>query len=191
MPRKKLLILAIIFTVIGVVAYPQRGVSGVFEFSSGFTFSKSSYSKNDESFTWERGYRVSFGYHFSRHSGIEVGYSDTERREKIKSIQDLMYHDRSLSLNWVQTLLGRRQPIRPYFKVGGGQIIREVEGEYSDGSSPDRKVLSFTGVLSVGLKIRINHSISLNTEATSYLRSFQFDRWRDNIKMNIGTSIYF
>ena len=169
--------------------YPKQAAA-VYEVSLGFSFSRSNFS--GESFTWTRRWGSSFGFHFTARSGIEVAFQDVFTRTKIVTYQDTKVHDRIYSINWVQSIFGREQPIQPYFKIGVGQLNRDASGTYElTGTAPTAVVDSITAVLGFGMKINFTQQFAVRGEITSYLDGGNIQTLQDNVSFSLGTSFYF
>ena len=163
--------------------------AGAFEFSLGLYYNRSNYS--NDSYNWSRRWGSSLGYRFTELSQVEFSFSDTMDRTKITNYEDTTFHDQVYSLNWVQSLMNKNQPVQPYVKVGVGQLNRRATGNYAGGASPPSEVDSVTVVLGGGLRIYLTHTFAIRSEFTSYLTGGALSTWKDNIGATIGLSLYF
>lgn len=163
--------------------------AGAFEVSGGFNFNRSNYSET--SYSWNRRWGASVGYHFTERSGIEFSFQDVVDRTMISGYEDTTFHDQVASINWIQELLGKKYAVQPYFKVGVGQLNRTATGVYAGGGSPPLLVDSLTGVAGAGLRIYLTRTFGLRFEGTSYLSGGSIATWRDNFALSFGASIYF
>ncbi len=171
------------------VLLPGKASAGAFEYSLGFSFNRSNYT--EESFSWNRRWGTSIGYHFTDRSGIEFSFQDVVDRTKIIGYEDTTFHDQIFSFNWVQALTGKDFPVQPYVKAGIGQLNREATGTYGGGGSPPRIVDSVTAVFSLGARIYLSRGMAIRTEATSYLSGGSIRTWKDNLAYNFGVSVFF
>lgn len=166
--------------------------AGIFQFSLGFSFSRSNYGQ--DSFTWTRRYSTGLAYHFTDRSGVEFSYQNGYIRTKVNGNQDTSTYDSLYSLNWVQHLLGKELRFQPYVKLGVGQLDRSIEGSVTGGSVVqviDRSILELTVVMGVGFKVYIGPQMTFDMELSSYLLGGQIKSIQDNIYLSAGTSIYF
>jgi hypothetical protein len=163
-----------------------RPAAAEVELSAGFSFSQSNYSA--DSYNWNRRWGASVGYNFSERSGIEISFQDIVDRSHIPGYEDTTFHDNVYSANWIQSLMSRKFPVQPYFKVGVGQLNREASGSYGNGASPPLLVDSITGVLAAGMRIYITRAFAIRSEATSYLSGGSIRTWRDNFGFTVGLS---
>ncbi len=163
--------------------------AGVFEFSFGFSFSKSLYT--DVDYTFSRRWLSSIGYHFTETSGIEIAYQNAVSRTKITGLQDTTFEDQVYSANYIQAFTHSKAIVQPYVKVGVGQLNRDATGSYANGSSPPLQVDEITGVVGMGCKVYFFGNTAFRAEATTYLVGGDFSTWQDNIAINFGISLYF
>lgn len=163
--------------------------AGYFELGFSFSYQVSNYG--DDSFTWVRRWATSFGYHFSELSEVEIGFQDAVNRSKYGTIQDVTYHDRLYSLNWVQSIFPRTIMIQPYFKVGIAQLNRDATGFYYTGESPTPTLDALSAVLGVGVKLNVSQRFSIRSELTTYLPQGSLGTYKDNLSFMVGSSVYF
>jgi hypothetical protein len=159
------------------------------EVSVGFSYTRSTYSEGN--FNSNRRLGGSIGYNFFSNSSIELAFQDVVDRTFIAGYEDTRFHDRVYSANWVQGLVSRDFPVQPYVKGGVGQLNREADGKYSNGSSPPAKVDSLSAVMGAGLRIYFTRQFAIRSEVTSYLTGAKIATWRDNIGYTVGLSLMF
>lgn len=195
MPRTWIVALAGLL-VVSAAAIPSRALAagggeggGVFEFSLGFSYSKSNYT--DDNYSWNRRYGASIGYHFSERSGVEFSFQDSLERTYIANYQDTTFKDQIYGLSWIQAVTGRSAPLQPYFKLGVGQLNRDASGSYANGAAPAARVDSLTGILGLGLRVYLSRGFALRGEITTYLQGARIATWKDNLSATAGISIYF
>ena len=178
----------ILLLLVSVLA-PEDSHAGLFELSGSFSFNRTNYSS--ESFAWNRRWSGGIAYHFSDRSGVEASFQSIVSRVLISGVQDTTFNDKIYSINWVQSILGKRYMFQPYFKVGLGQLNRDATGSYSGGGSPPRQLDSLTVILALGTKLFVTKRIAIKGEATSYISGGSIGTWKDNISINFGASVYF
>lgn len=166
-----------------------KAEAGLFEISLGFSFSNNNYTEN--SYSWTRRWVSSFGYYFSERTSLELGFSDVVNRTLLYGYQDITTHAQIYSINYVQGFFPRKFAFQPYLKGGLGQLIQEASGTYADGSRPNELVLSLTGVLGIGFKLKLTQTTGLRVEAISYLKKFHIQELEDNFSVTFGGSMYF
>jgi hypothetical protein len=172
-----------------VLFAPWSALAGSFEFSPGFSYSRTSYG--DGSYSWTRRWGVSLGYYFSERSQIELSYQDVVNRNKISGYEDTTFHDQIYSINWVQSILGKDYIVDPYFKFGAGQLNRDATGSYAFGGSPNAQVDSLTVILGAGVRINFSRRMGLRVEGNTYLTGGSIASWKDNVAFNFGGAFYF
>jgi len=168
---------------------PDSAHAGAFELGFGFFFTRNDYG--DGNFSWDRRWGSSFGYHFNEHNEVELAFQDEYTRNLISGLEDTAFHDRVISLNWVQSLLGKDYAVQPYLKLGVGQLIRDASGSYATGIPVPEEVDSLTGVLGAGMRIYLTRTFALRAEATTYLVGGSLRTWKDNYGVQFGASIFF
>ncbi len=159
-----------------------------FEFSAGFSFSRSNYSEGN--YSWTRRYGATLGYKFSPVSSLEFSVQEAIDRTKIVGYEDTVFTDNVYSVNWIQNLF-TLAAIQPYFKVGAGQLNREASGSYANGTSPNPQTDSLTAVLGLGTRIYVTREFAIRSEVTSYLTGGSIRTYKDNVGMTIGASLAF
>jgi hypothetical protein len=170
---------------------PAKAKAGYFELSGGFYYDRNNYG--DDDYSWDRKWGLSFGYHLSERSEIEVSFQDVVERTSIVNFEDTTFHDQILSVDWVQALTGKDFPVQPYVKAGIGQLDRKASGTYGvDGSSgaPPAELDQVTPIAGAGIRIYITRNFGLRGEATTYLTS-GISSWNQNISATAGLSFYF
>lgn len=177
------------FGILGLLAalsVPAR--AGYWEFGLSASFDRSNYSET--TYSWSRTLGTSLGYYFLGSSGFEVGYSDMLKVQKLENNTNYRYYDRVISGNWVQGFTGERAPVKPYVKLGFGQLIRDITGN-SNGVLIDQQVDSITVILGAGIKVFFLGRFGVRFEAVSYLTGGAVSTWDDNFSVHGGLSIYF
>ncbi|MBS1961743.1 MAG: outer membrane beta-barrel protein [Bdellovibrionales bacterium] len=159
------------------------------EFSSGFNYSKSTYSGG--SYSWNRRLGASIGYNFSDSSTVEFAWQKSMERDHYEGFEDSTYDDQVTSLNFVWNLMGRDSKIQPYVKVGIGQLNRNAAISNTAGQSQFTTLDQLTGVLGAGIKFRLTQTFSLRLEGTSYLSGAKISTWRDNFGATFGVALYY
>jgi len=162
--------------------------AGVFELGGEFSYQHNTY--NGGAYTWTRSYSATFGYYFTADSEVEFSYQDSMNEEYEPSVQDITYHDRVYSLNYLYHLFDETTPIRPFFRLGAGQLNRDETGWYQGGYSPAGTLDQLTVILGAGVQAKLTGRFALKAEATTYL-SGALSTWRDNIIVSVGGSFYF
>jgi hypothetical protein len=168
------------------VAAPSEAQASNFELSGGFSFNRSNYSEGN--FSWTRRYGGTVGYRIAPMSTIELSVQEVVDRTRITGYEDTVFTDNIYSVNWVQNLF-TLAAIQPYFKVGAGQLNREATGTYANGSGPNPRTDSITGVLGLGSRIYITRSFAIRAELTSYLTGGSIRTYQDNVGFTLGASI--
>lgn len=180
-------ILALVF--FGHLLVTAPVLAGTMELSFGFNYNRTNYSEGN--YSWNRRLGASVAYHFTATSGIEWSYAMVVDRTKIEGLQDTTFNDQVYSLNWVQSLTGSQTIFQPYFKAGIGQLNRDASGTYAGGVSPPPFLDALSAVLSTGFRLYFTKAFALRIEATTYLQNADFSKWKDNLGLTAGTSIYF
>jgi hypothetical protein len=182
---KKVLIAIFVFLLQGLNA----AEAGYWDLSLGFNYNRSEFA--NQSYSWTRRYGVSMGYHFTETSTIEFSLQDSYDRNKYTGYEDSTYHDRVYSVNWVQAFSGKEDLFQPYVKGGVGVLNRDAMIVDSIGRSQESQTDSITGVIGLGLRIRLTQTLGLRMEGTSYLSGGRISTWRDNFAATFGASFYF
>ncbi len=183
--RKNLIALSLLL----LALIPENAKAGLFEISFGFSFSRTNYSEVD--FTWNRRWSASAGYYFTTTSSVELSFQSVTTRTYVSNLQNTVFKDKIYSLNWVQSFLSRKSPIRPYFKFGLGQLDRTATGSYSGGGTPPAELLALSIVMSLGLKWFVLRNFAIKMEGTSYLPRGSMRTFGDNFAVQFGTSVFF
>ena len=163
--------------------------AGRFEMSAGGNFGRSDYG--DGSYNWSRRWGSSFGYRFSESSSLEVSYQDVVERTLINGYQDTTIHDRIYSLDCTQSLFGRGSLVDPYVKLGVAQLNRDATGIYAMGGSPAAQLDALSGLVGLGVRIRLTPALGLRGEVSSYLQGARISTWQNNTGATAGVSFYF
>ena len=183
--RKIILLLGLIG-----LGFSTHARAGVFELGGSYAYQKSTY--NAGSYTWSQRWSGSLGYYFSQDSELELMYQDSLNKNYQLGVQDITYHDRVYSMNLLYYLMGQEAAIKPYFRIGGGQLNRDETGTYVGSNfSPPGRLDEITVILGFGLKAKVNSRISIKLDATSYLSGGAVSSWKDNLAISIGGSFYF
>lgn len=176
---------AIILLILGV----HSAQAGVFELGGAFSIERSNY--NGGSYNLTRSYSASLGYYFTEDSELEFMYQDSTTHNVVQGVQDLTYRDRVYSLNMLYYFFEKETAVRPYFRVGVGQLNRDATGTYTGGYSPPGRLDQVSVIGGLGFKMRISHRFGLKAEATTYLTGGNISTWQDNVTLNVGGSFYF
>lgn len=171
------------------IGFKNNAQAGVFELGSAFSYQRSNFSEG--AFTWTRRYSFSIGYYFTQDSEIEFSYQDSTTKTFVTGVQDVTFHDQVYSLDLNYLFLNEGDPLRPYVKMGIGQLNRDAEGTYQGGFSPPGRTDQVTAILGAGIKARLTSRFGLKAEATSYLTGGSIGTWRDNIALAFGGSYFF
>jgi hypothetical protein len=163
--------------------------AGVFELGGAFSYQRSNY--NAGSYSIVKSFSTSLGYYFTEDSELEFMYQDTNTRNYVKDAQDITYRDRTYSMNLLYYLFDKETAIRPYFRVGLGQLNRDATGSYAGGYAPPGRLDQVSVIGGIGLKMRISNRFGFKAEATSYLTGGNISTWQDNVLLNFGGSFYF
>jgi hypothetical protein len=163
--------------------------AGVFELGGSYAYEKSTY--NEGSFTWSRRWSASLGYYLSEESELEFSYQDSMNRDFQDQVQDITYHDRVYSLNMNYFVAPKDSAIKPYFKVGVGQLNRDATGTYEGGYSAPGRLDQVTVILGAGLKAKFGSRFGLKIDATTYLAGGGISTWQQNVAISAGGSFYF
>ncbi len=163
--------------------------AGVFELSGGLSLDRSNYG--DGSYTWDRRYMASLGYHITEDSEFEFSFQDNTSRNVVTNVQDVTFHDQVYSLDFNYYFFEDDSLVRPFFKVGVGQLIRDATGTYTGGYSPPAEVGQVTVIGGAGIRIKVVKKFSLKAEMTTYLTNGGISTWQDNLALSFGVSYFF
>ncbi len=172
-----------------LVLLGNPAIAGVFEAGASFSSTRSVFNGN--SYTSTQTWAASLGYYFTQDSEIEFTYQDGKTRNFVEGIQDVSFRDRVYSLNLNYHLASEEQDIRPYLRLGAGQLNRDASGSYANGSSPPGRLDQLTIILGLGAKIRVTQRIGLRAEFVSYLIGGNLSTWKDNTQLSAGISVFF
>lgn len=179
------LVLSLIVFYCGITAQ-----AGMFELGGSYSWSRSNY--NAGSFNRTRSYGLSLGYYFTQDSELQFSYSDSKTDTYVPSVQDTSYHDRVYSLNMIYYLFDDKDPFRPFFRIGVGQLNRDATGSYpSSGYSAPGRLDQVSVIGGIGFKLKLTSQIALKSEATSYLTGGSIGSWQDNLSYSVGGAFYF
>ncbi len=159
------------------------------ELSAGFSYSASKYKGVSYSQTKRLG--GSIGYNFNDSSTLELSAQKSNERNHYEGFEDSTYEDQVVSLNAVWNILSRQSVFQPYFKLGGGTLIRNASITNSLGQSQLQELEQLTAVIGAGFRIYITKATALRVEGTSYLSGAKLETWQDNFGATIGLSLYF
>ena len=184
---RKISLIALLGLAMMTVTRPSE--AGYWDFSLGFNYNRSEYANG--SYSWNRRYGTSLGFNFTEATKIEFGFQDSYDRNKFTGFEDSTYHDRVYSLNWVQSFTGKEAFAQPYLKAGVGVLNRDAMTTDSLGRSQSSQTDSITGVVGVGLRMKLTQTLGLRMEGTSYLSGGKVSTWKDNFAATFGVSLYF
>jgi hypothetical protein len=177
------------FIILSVLLRASSAFAGVFELGGTYAYTRSNY--NAGSYTVTNSYSASLGYYFTEDSELQFSYQDTRTHNYVEKVQDINYRDRVYSMNLLYYLFEKETAIRPYFRVGLGQLNRDATGSYQGGYSPPGRLDQVSVIGGLGLKMRLGGRFGLKAEMTSYLTGGNIATWQDNITINFGGSFYF
>ena len=163
--------------------------AGVFELGGGFSLTRSNY--NAGSFNRSQSYSASLGYYFSADSEIEFMYQDSTTQNFVEGVQDITYRDRVYSMNLLYYLFDEKAQLKPFFRIGLGQLNRDATGTYSGGYSPPGRLDQVSVIGGLGIKARVSTRVGFKAEATTYLSGGNISTWQDNVTLNVGGSFFF
>jgi hypothetical protein len=163
--------------------------AGIFELAGSYAYEKSTY--NEGSFTWSRRWSASLGYYLSEESELEFLYQDSMNRDYQQDVQDITYHDRVYSLNMNYFLMPKDSAIKPFFKVGLGELNRDATGTYEGGVSAPGRLDQITVIFGAGLKAKFGTRFGIKMDATTYLAGGGISTWQNNVAISAGGSFYF
>lgn len=164
--------------------------AGVYELGGSYSWNRSNY--NAGSFSKVRSYGLSLGYYFTQDSELQFSYSDSRTDTYVPGVQDTSYHDRVYSLNLLYYLFDDKDSMRPFFRIGVGQLNRDATGTYpASGFSAPGRLDQVSVIGGIGFKLKLTSQIALKAEATSYLTGGAIGSWQDNLSYSVGGAIYF
>jgi hypothetical protein len=178
----------IIFSLIMLWGFSAN--AGVFELGGAYSYGYNSYAGG--AYTSSKTWSTSLGYYFTQESEVEFSYQDSNNRDFVPNVQDISYQDQVYSLNFIYHLAGEGAPIKPYFRLGVGQLNRDASGiYYSSNYGPPGRLDQVTVIGGLGVKMKLTSRFGLKAEATSYLSGGNISTWKNNITLNIGGAFYF
>jgi hypothetical protein len=180
-------LITLIFALLSL--YSSEAKAGVFELGGAFSYSHNAYQGGSE--TWTRSWTGTFGYYFTADSEIEFSYQDSTNNETVPNVQDITYRDRVYSVNFVYYLAEDTSRVRPYVRAGVGQLNRDMSGSYQGGYKPGAALDQLTVIGGIGIKAKLSGRFGLKAEVVDYLAGGGISKWRDNMQVNIGGSLYF
>src|SRR3989344_803971 len=176
--------------------------AAVFELSGAVAYGKANLGPNASS--RQNRYTAEFAWRFTKVSAIELSFMRTRSKMSqtvaLNSVlvptltQALTYDDDVYSASCVQNLVPANFIIQPYFKVGGGRLIRKQKAEYSNQTIIENQEISQrveTGVGGVGCRLFLTKSMALKGELVTYVPRFQFSKWKDSQMFSVGLSWIF
>ena len=175
--------------VLGLISLTSQSVAGVFELGGAYSMSRSNY--NAGSYTKTDSFSLTLGYYFTEDSELQFMYQDSRTHNFVDKVQDITYRDRTYSMNLLYYMFEKETAVRPYFRVGLGQLNRDATGSYQGGYSPPGRLDQVSVIGGLGIKMRIGGRFGLKAEAISYLTGGNISTWQDNVTLNIGGSFYF
>lgn len=166
-----------------------RTLANPIEFTVEASYSRQKYDAT--SFTWNRRWAASIGYTILNMTEIELSYQKIDSQTVYGTYQNVSYHDNVYSLDIVQALLPRSYFFQPYARIGIGQLNRNAEGVFANGTAPPAILDSITGVIGLGTKIFLSRRFAIRIQATSYLSGGDISTWSQNISTNLGVTFVF
>lgn len=166
----------------------QEARAGVFELSGSFSYSQSNYGSSNS--TWTRRWGLSFGYYFLAQSEIEFSIQDILYRTRLGNLEDTTFHDQIYSVDWVQSLTGKKSDFQPYFKLGVGRLNRKASGG-ADEAMPSTISNTITVLAGLGIRFFLLQTFALKLEGTTYLIEGSLPTAKENFAFNGGVSFYF
>lgn len=176
--------------------------AGVLELSGTVAYGKAQLGPNASS--RQNRYTGELAWRFTKVSALEFSFSRTRSKMSqtvaLNSVlvptltQVLTYNDDVYSASWVQNLVPANFIIQPYFKVGGGRMLRKQKAEYSNQTIIQNQEITQrveTGVGGVGCRIFLTKSMALKGELVTYVPKFQFSKWKESQMFSVGLSWIF
>jgi outer membrane protein W len=175
---------------ISLFCFGLSAQAGVFEVGGGFSLSRSNY--NSGSYTKTTSYQASLGYYFSQDSELEFSYQDSTTRNFVDKVQDITYRDRVYSLNLLYHFFDEKAKVKPFVRIGLGQLNRDATGTYEGGAfSPPGRLDQISVIGGFGVKARITDRVGFRADATTFLSGGNISTWQDNFTLNFGGSFFF
>jgi len=165
------------------------GSAGTIELSAGGSYQKSTYAGGSYSSVRTTG--GNFGYYFWNQSSLEFSYQEQVNRDEFVGVQSSTYHDRVLSLNWVQNFASRQAKIQPYLKGGVGQLNRDARVIDSQNRIQRAETSSVTVVGGAGLRLFMTRTLAIRGEVNSFLSGGRISSWNQNYAWTVGVSYMF
>lgn len=196
-PKKsKFLSLFIFLTVFGSTSTQ----AAVVELSGMLSYGRAQFATGYNSI--QRRYTADIAFKFTSVSSIEFEYTDSDTRVSYpttvgnliaqSTTANIRYHDRVYSGNWVQNLVSSKWLIQPYFKIGGGRMVRQyTEALPEFGYSSTTTENTVTGVAGLGIRIFLTKNMALKGEFSTYVPKFHFKSWKENELFSSGLSWLF
>lgn len=192
--RQKNRLFAIFILALFYIAGP-RAQAGQLELGGTIAYGKSNLGQGASSRT--NRYTAELAWRFTRVSAIELSYmrgrtkfSQTVQLDSIvmSSInQSVTMDDYVISASWVQNFVPADFIIQPYFKIGGGRMVRKQRVVYSAIWTPQEvNQKTETGVLGLGLRIFLTKRMALKGEFVSYMPRFHLSEWQDSQLFSAG-----
>lgn len=168
----------------------MAATAGVFELGGGISLSRSNY--NAGSYNKTNSYTASLGYFFSQDSEIEFSYQDSTTRAFVENVQDITYRDRVYSLNLLYHFFEEKAQVKPFVRIGLGQLNRDATGSYEGGAFTAPGRLDQISVIGgFGIRARITERVGFRADATTFLSGGNLSTWQDNFTINFGGSFFF
>lgn len=185
MKRWSFAVISFVLSLVGV----SSALANPIEISLDGSYSRQNY--DSDTFSWNRRWSASFGYTFLAMSEIEFSYQQIESQTVIGTFQNVKYKDQVYSVDLVQSLLPKSFFFQPFFRVGIGQMNRNAEGFFSNGTAPPAIFDSLTGVAGIGTRIFLSRRFAIRLQATSYIAGGDLNTWNQNIAFSAGISLIF
>ena len=183
-----------------LLSFPSATFAGALEISGTIAYGKANLGGN--AYSRQNRYSGEIAWRFTKVSALEASYmrSRTKISQPInldfllfQTIhQAVTYDDHVMSLSWVQNLVPANFIVQPYFKIGGGRLLRRQTVEYSAlFSKQEVTQKSDTGVAGVGLRIFLTKNMAIKGEVVTYVPKFRFSTWKDSQMFSVGLSWVF
>lgn len=172
-------------------------VAAIIETSFMANFDRAKFAGNYN--TSQRRLTADLDFKFTAVSSIQIEYVDSVSKASYPTnvgtllphytADNVTYQDRVYSVNWVQNLVPSKWVIQPYFKVGGGRMVRKYREElpeFNYVTTASENIV--TGVGGLGLRIFLTKNMAIKGEFSTYVPKFHYKSWKDNEQVSYGIS---
>lgn len=190
------------FALVACIALLGAGAANAGVFEIGGTISYGRANLGRDAYTRQNRYTIDVAWRFTKVSAIELAYMRTRTKMSqpvyIDSVlfgtlqQSVTLNDQVYSASWVQNLVPANFIIQPYFKIGGGRLVRKQLVEYSN-VIPKQEVSqeTDTGVAGLGARFFMTKNMALKGEFVTYVPKFRFSQWKESQMFSVGLSWVF